>query len=94
MNGTDSILAELPIDRHPTQHRCCLVAIAQSIAILQLDRPLWRGQVGTVVEVLSEGAAFEIEFSDRDGRTYESLGLRPEQIMVLHFEPTSPDQGC
>ncbi|MBN3882215.1 MAG: hypothetical protein V7K64_09100 [Nostoc sp.] len=23
--------------------------------------------------------------------TYESVGLRPEQIMVLHFEPTSPD---
>jgi Domain of unknown function (DUF4926) len=55
---------------------------------------LCRGQVGTVVEVLSGGAAFEVEFSDRDGRTYESLGLRPEQIMVLHFEPTPPDKGC
>jgi hypothetical protein len=67
------------------------------VVALTVDLPqynLWRGQVGTVVEVLSEGAAFEIEFSDRDGRTYESLGLRPEQIMVLHFEPTSPDQGC
>ncbi|HEY9741284.1 MAG TPA: hypothetical protein V6C90_12410 [Coleofasciculaceae cyanobacterium] len=28
---------------------------------------------------------------DRTGRTYESLGLRPEQIMVLHFEPVSGD---
>jgi hypothetical protein len=67
------------------------------VVALTVDLPqynLWRGQVGTVVEVLSEGAAFEIEFSDRDGRTYESLGLRPEQIMVLHFEPTLPDQGC
>lgn len=52
---------------------------------------LWRGQVGTVVELLADGAAFEIEFSDRDGRTYESIGLRLEQIMVLHFDPTSPD---
>jgi hypothetical protein len=52
---------------------------------------LWRGQVGTVVELLADGAAFEVEFSDRSGRTYESLGLRPEQIMVLHFEPASPD---
>lgn len=52
---------------------------------------LWRGQVGTVVELLANGAAFEVEFSDRDGRTYESIGLRPEQIMVLHFEPASPD---
>ncbi|MBE9070166.1 DUF4926 domain-containing protein [Leptolyngbya cf. ectocarpi LEGE 11479] len=52
---------------------------------------LWRGQVGTVVEVLAEGQAFEIEFSDRNGRTYESLGLRSEQLMVLHFEPVSPE---
>jgi len=50
---------------------------------------LWRGQVGTVVEILADGRAFEVEFSDRTGRTYESLGLRPEQIMVLHFEPVS-----
>jgi hypothetical protein len=52
---------------------------------------LWRGQVGTVVEILADGRAFEVEFSDRTGRTYESLGLRPEQIMVLHFEPVSGD---
>jgi hypothetical protein len=52
---------------------------------------LWRGQVGTVVELLAGGTAFEVEFSDRNGRTYESIGLRPEQIMVLHFEPASPD---
>ena len=52
---------------------------------------LWRGQVGTVVEILADGKAFEVEFSDRTGRTYESLGLRPEQIMVLHFEPVSGD---
>ncbi|NDJ21521.1 DUF4926 domain-containing protein [Nostoc sp. B(2019)] len=52
---------------------------------------LYCGQVGTVVELLAGGAAFEVEFSDRNGRTYESVGLRPEQIMVLHFEPASPD---
>ncbi|HEY9603072.1 MAG TPA: DUF4926 domain-containing protein [Allocoleopsis sp.] len=52
---------------------------------------LWRGQVGTVVEILADGKAFEVKFSDRTGRTYESLGLRPEQIMVLHFEPVSGD---
>ncbi len=65
------------------------------VVALMVDLPqynLWRGQVGTVVEVLGEGVAFEVEFSDRDGRTYESLGLRPEQIMVLHFEPTSSDR--
>lgn len=63
------------------------------VVALTVDLPeynLWRGQVGTVVEILTGGAAFEVEFSDRNGRTYESVGLRPEQIMVLHFEP-SPD---
>lgn len=48
---------------------------------------LRRGQVGTVVEILADGAAFEVEFSDRDGRTYESLGLRLDQIMPLYYEP-------
>ncbi|MEO0835418.1 MAG: DUF4926 domain-containing protein [Cyanobacteria bacterium J06642_3] len=64
------------------------------VVALTIDLPkqnLWRGQVGTVVEILAEGAAFEVEFSARQGRTYESLGLRPEQIMVLHFEPAKPD---
>jgi hypothetical protein len=60
------------------------------VVALTVDLPedhLWRGQVGTVVEILAGGAAFEVEFSDRAGRTYESLGLRPDQIMVLHYEP-------
>jgi hypothetical protein len=50
---------------------------------------LSRGQVGTVVEVLKNGTAYEVEFSDRNGRTYQSLGLRPDQLMVLHYEPDS-----
>lgn len=60
------------------------------VVALTVDLPehnLKRGQVGTVVEILAGGKAFEVEFSDRDGRTYESLGLRPDQIMVLHYEP-------
>ena len=64
------------------------------VVALTLDLPqcnLWRGQVGTVVEILADGSAFEVEFSDRDGRVYESLGLRLEQIMVLQFEPSLPE---
>jgi Domain of unknown function (DUF4926) len=64
------------------------------VVALTVDLPdynLWRGQVGTVVETLANGTAFEVEFSDRDGRTFESIGLHPEQIMVLHFNPASPD---
>ncbi|MBV8885182.1 MAG: DUF4926 domain-containing protein [Chroococcidiopsidaceae cyanobacterium CP_BM_RX_35] len=52
---------------------------------------LWHGQVGTVVEVLAGGTAFEVEFSDRNERTYESVSLRPDQVMVLCFDPVSPD---
>jgi hypothetical protein len=64
------------------------------VVALTVDLPeynLLRGQVGTIVELLADGAAFEVEFSDRNGQTYESVGLRPEQIMVLHFEPVSPN---
>jgi hypothetical protein len=60
------------------------------VVALTVDLPeyhLWRGQVGTVVEILAGGSAYEVEFSDREGHTYESLRLRPEQTMVLHYEP-------
>jgi hypothetical protein len=62
------------------------------VVALTVDLPeynLWRGQVGTVVALLAGGTAFEVEFSDREGRTYESLGLRPDQLMVLHYEPVT-----
>jgi Domain of unknown function (DUF4926) len=61
------------------------------VVALTVDLPAYdlrRGQVGTVVEELANGEAFEVEFSDQDGRTYESVGLRIEQLMVLHFQPT------
>ncbi len=67
------------------------------VVALTVDLPqnnLWRGQVGTVVETLANGTVFEVEFSDRNGRTYESLGLRPEQIMVLRFEPAASDNAA
>lgn len=50
---------------------------------------LRRGQVGTVVDILAEGNAFEVEFSDCEGRTFESLGLRPDQIMMLRYAPVN-----
>jgi len=62
------------------------------VVALTVDVPehnLSRGQVGTVVELLKNGTAYEVEFSDRNGRTYQSLGLRPDQLLVLHYEPDS-----
>ena len=64
------------------------------VVALTVDLPeynLSQGQVGTVVEILASGQAFEVEFSDREGRTYESVGLRPNQLMVLCFDRVLPN---
>ena len=46
------------------------------------SRALVRGQVGTIVEDLAPGV-FEVEFSDDNGRTYATLSLRSDQLLVL-----------
>lgn len=38
------------------------------------------GQVG-------RGQAFEVEFADRQGHTYEFVGLTPVQFIVLRYDP-------
>jgi len=42
-----------------------------------------RGQVGTVVERLTDDV-FEVEFVDDDGQTYAEIALPAEQLLVLH----------
>jgi len=57
------------------------------VVALTVDLPeqgLIRGQVGTVVEILSP-EIFEIEFSDDQGRTYAELPLCESQLLVLHY---------
>ncbi len=51
------------------------------------EHNLHRGQVGTVVEVFNNGEAFEVEFADLEGRTYEMLAIEPSKLMVLQYEP-------
>jgi hypothetical protein len=46
------------------------------------SRGLVRGQVGTIVETLAPGV-FEVEFSDDSGRTYASLAMKSDQLLVL-----------
>ena len=56
------------------------------IVAVNVDLPehnLRRGESGTVVELLAGGTAFEVEFSDDNGQTYESIGLRPDQLIVI-----------
>ena len=50
------------------------------------ERGLYTGQVGTVVELLAPDV-YEVEFSDNTGRTYASLALKSNQIIVLLYEP-------
>lgn len=58
------------------------------VVALLSDMPthgLLRGQVGTVVELLD--GAYEVEFSDDEGRTYAELALELDQLLVLHHRP-------
>jgi membrane protein implicated in regulation of membrane protease activity len=48
------------------------------------EHGLLRGQVGTIVELLSDGH-FEVEFSDDSGRAYALAPLARRQLMVLHY---------
>jgi len=50
------------------------------------EHGLVRGQVGAVVEVLSDGY-FEVEFSDDQGKTYAMLPLAGDQLIALHHAP-------
>jgi hypothetical protein len=59
-----------------------VVALTEGIP----DRGLQRGQVGTVVEVLAP-QVFEVEFADDNGRSYASLAVPAQHLMVLHYEP-------
>ena len=70
------------MERSPTIKLLDVVALIQDLPECNLSR----GQVGTVVESLAPGV-FEVEFSDNDGRTYASLALNEEQLIVLHYEP-------
>lgn len=65
-----------------TIHVLDVVALTEDLP----QRGLYRGQVGTVVEELAPDV-FEVEFSGNDGRTYATLALRAEQLMVLHYQP-------
>ncbi|HMJ08362.1 MAG TPA: DUF4926 domain-containing protein [Pyrinomonadaceae bacterium] len=59
-----------------------------SVALLDdlPDEKLWRGQVGAIVEIYNNGQAFEVEFVDKEGRTYGLLTLRPDQLIILSHD--------
>ena len=67
-----------------------VVALTEDIP----EHNLKRGEVGTVVEILSDGDAFEVEFSDDNGQMYKCLGFLASQLQVIHDEQivTSPTE--
>ena len=52
------------------------------------EHELVAGQVGTLVESLDQDV-FEVEFSDDEGRTYASIALRADQLILLHYSPVA-----
>jgi hypothetical protein len=66
----------------PDIHLLDVVALTSDIP----EKSLVRGQVGTVVEIFSDGQ-YEIEFAEERGRTY---ALEPEEgnhMLVLRYRP-------
>jgi len=59
-----------------------VVALTQNLP----EQTVYRGQVGTVVELLTPGV-YEIEFSDDNGKTYATASVREDQLMLLHLRP-------
>ena len=46
---------------------------------------LYRGQVGTVVEILAPDV-YEVEFCDDEGQMYAMKALSASQLMVLRYK--------
>jgi Domain of unknown function (DUF4926) len=62
--------------------------LLDTVALLENipDLSLYRGQVGTIVEVY-EPEVFEVEFVDIQGHTYALETLNSQQLMLLHHQP-------
>jgi hypothetical protein len=61
------------------------IKLLDAVALLEdlPERRLRRGEVGTIVEILSP-EVYEVEFCDDEGRTYAMLPLRADQFVTLH----------
>ena len=62
-----------------------IVALTQDVP----EHNLKRGEVGTVVAILANGEAYEIEFSDGNGQMYKCLSFSVSQLTTVHHEPLS-----
>ena len=62
--------------------------LLSEVAVLEdiPEKGLVRGQVETVVELLSPSVA-EVGFSDDQGHTYAMAALRSDELIRLHHRP-------
>ncbi|RKU27998.1 hypothetical protein C6499_10695 [Candidatus Poribacteria bacterium] len=64
-----------------------VVALTQDIP----EHNLKRGDIGTIVEILSNGEAFEVEFSKVYGQMYKCLSFLASQLRALPHEQIKAD---
>ena len=64
-----------------------VVALTQDVP----EHSLKSGEVGTVVEILANGEAYEVEFSDDNGQMYKCLSFPASQLEVFHQEVIKVD---
>ena len=64
-----------------------VVALTEDIP----EHDLKLGEVGTVVEILADGEAFEVEFSDDNGQMYKCSSFLASQLQVIQNEPLNAD---
>ena len=69
-----------------------LVAITEDVATTHFATgtplTLRRGQIGTVV-MTYDGTAFDVEFSDAQGRAFALLPIAAGKLMQLHDAPAA-----
>jgi hypothetical protein len=67
-----------------------MVALLEDLSVKHFEtgKPLLlrRGQIGTVV-MTYDGATFEVEFAEPNGRTYALLPIAASKLMVLRDTP-------
>jgi hypothetical protein len=75
---------------HPDLLEHDLVALLEDASVrhFQTGEPLLlrRGQLGTIVMLYPDGAV-EVEFADRDGRTYALVPLTRDKLIQLRDAP-------
>ena len=87
LSDDTSIIDSAPEDKQKLTEKGKIELL--DVVALTEDLPehnLKRGEVGTVVEILSDGEAFEVEFSDDNGQMYKSLSFFASQLRAIPDE--------